>query len=382
MENLIRNKDDAREEFLKNPILNRYISVCCEECGTIEEAKLARLLNGNRHRITSQKEKILCYKCLRKEAAKTIRKRMLEKYGVENSFQLETVKEKMKKTCLEKYGVEFSSQSQNNKIKTAKAWKNKSDEERKNIAKKIKESYTEEKRKLAEEKRKKTCLEKYGTETPFLYGSKEFRELMKERYGVEHSMQSPSIREKSEKTFLEKYGAKHFAQSETYEKLMLEKYGSLSVGSRRYLYDNIFFDSLWELYFYLFHKDAGDIIIREPTKFTYTYRGITKKYYPDFSVNGKLFEIKSSFFFEDRDDTKKFIDPYGGDQDYADAKWNCMIEHNVEVISLTKIKPYIEYVETKYGKKFAENYYVGRLKTTQDNENTNLLLKEDNAGGK
>ena len=360
MENIIRNKQDALNEFLKDSITKRKVVICCELCGTVEDANIFRLVSKNKNTIL-QKEKILCYKCTRKQAAETAKQRNLEKYGVENVFQLSSIKEKIKKTNIEKYGVEFSSQSRNNKEKTTLAWKNKSVEEKRLITKKRKESYTEEKRKVAENKRKKTCLEKYGTETPFTYGSKEFRELMKERLGVEHSMQNDEVKDKATKTFLEKYGVKRFAQSEEYESLMIEKYGTLHLGSKKYFYDKLYFDSLWELYFYVYHKDKNDIIIREPITLKYKVGEITKKYFPDFSVNGKLFEIKSAFFFEDRDDTKKFIDPYNGNLDLADAKWDCMMKNNVEIISTTKIKPYIDYVETKYGKNFAENYFIGRL---------------------
>ena len=68
----------------------------------------------------------------------------LEKYGVENSFQSQEVKDKIKKTCLEKYGVENSFQSQE-------------------VIDKI----------------KKTCLKNYG---------------------VEHPQQNPEIAERTSKT--------------------------------------------------------------------------------------------------------------------------------------------------------------------------------------
>jgi glucan-binding YG repeat protein len=62
---------------------------------------------------------------------KKVKSTNLEKYGVENPFQSEEVKEKGKATCLEKYGVENPFQSEEVK-----------------------------------EKIKATCLEKYGVENP------------------------------------------------------------------------------------------------------------------------------------------------------------------------------------------------------------------------
>jgi hypothetical protein len=120
----------------------------------------------------------------------------LEKYGVENSFQSQEVKEKIKKTNLEKYGVENSFQSQEVK-----------------------------------EKIKKTNLEKYGVEHPLQ--SQEVREKFKvtclEKYGVENSFQSQEVKEKIKKTNLKKYGVKNSFQSqEVKDKIKttcLEKYG-------------------------------------------------------------------------------------------------------------------------------------------------------------
>lgn len=69
----------------------------------------------------------------------------LEKYGVENVFQLESVKEKSKQTNIEKYGVENVSQS-------------------KEISEKIKESISNLDKELINEKRKNTSLEKWGVD--------------------------------------------------------------------------------------------------------------------------------------------------------------------------------------------------------------------------
>ncbi len=80
----------------------------------------------------------LCKKC-------KLKKNNLEKWGVENVFQLESVKEKTKKTNLEKFEVEFISQS-------------------KLVQEKIKKSKSNLDNDLVNQKRKKTNLEKWGVE--------------------------------------------------------------------------------------------------------------------------------------------------------------------------------------------------------------------------
>ena len=80
----------------------------------------------------------------------------LEKFGVENPFQSEEVKEKSKQTMLERHGFEYPMQSEDVKNKS-----------------------------------KQTCLEKFGCEIP---------------------MQSEEVKKKSKQTCLERYGFKYVLQ--------------------------------------------------------------------------------------------------------------------------------------------------------------------------
>jgi len=93
----------------------------------------------------------------------------LEKYGVENVKQLETVKEKTKQTCLKKFG-----ETTNLKTKETK------------------------------ERIKITNLN---------------------RYGVEYTMQSEQLRAKRTKTFQKKYGVDEITSSKHFKKVCMERYG-------------------------------------------------------------------------------------------------------------------------------------------------------------
>ena len=87
----------------------------------------------------------------------------LEKYGVENVFQLDSVKDKSKKTNLEKYGCEFISQSAS-----------------------------------ILEKKQKNCLEKYG-ETHHLKNKSIYDKLVKtnlSKYGVDNISQHKDVKNK------------------------------------------------------------------------------------------------------------------------------------------------------------------------------------------
>jgi hypothetical protein len=63
---------------------------------------------------------------------------------------------------------------------------------------------------------KKTCLEKYGTETPFQCNEikNKIKETNKTRYGVEYVSQNEKVKEKQKNTCLERYGCENAFQNE------------------------------------------------------------------------------------------------------------------------------------------------------------------------
>lgn len=111
----------------------------------------------------------LCKNCKIKRTKET----NLEKYGVDNVFKSEQIKDKIKKTCFDKYGVEHHLRN-------------------KDILEKL----------------KKTNKDKYGVEYVFhtKEAVKKCKETMIEKYGVEYPLQSEFIMAKVRQTFLEKIG--------------------------------------------------------------------------------------------------------------------------------------------------------------------------------
>ena len=145
------------------------------------------------------------YSCSRKCSVSKSIKSNLEKYGVENIFQSEKIKDKIKDINLDKYNVEHYSQTKEykEKVKTThldkygKYYRNTDD---------YKESY------------KKTCLDKYGVE--HFSKTSEYKEKFKttslEKYGVEHYNKTDEYNKKCKSTSMEKYGVEHHTKSETY----------------------------------------------------------------------------------------------------------------------------------------------------------------------
>ncbi len=196
---------DNQKEYLKNEIIRLLNEVRYDE-EIYEELKLTK---GCYNRIKKE------YKIKRDNELhqKIIVRRLNDKYGVDNIYQLNTVKEKIKQTNLEKYGVEYS-------------W------QREDVKKQIKQTKLErygDENYRNDEKIKQTCIEKYGTESP--YASNEIKEKIKqtnlERYGSVSPFGNKNIFKKGEETKIKRYGNKTYNNSEKGKQTKIQKYGSL-----------------------------------------------------------------------------------------------------------------------------------------------------------
>ena len=161
--------------------------------------------------------------CKHKHRIETVTKTNLEKYGVENVSQLESIKKKKTETVFAHYGVYDYLNSEQNKH-------NMYDENG------VQKAQSKE----AKEKRKKTLLERYGTTDIFKINnghekalSKEGREKAKQtllkNHGVTSTRKLQKTKDTIKKTNLEKYGETSYSKTDEFkEKLKnhnIEKYG-------------------------------------------------------------------------------------------------------------------------------------------------------------
>jgi hypothetical protein len=373
----IRCCNDAKD--LKS---REWVEFTCEECGQ-EVKKQVRSIHA----------RLLCKGCQVKESLSRVdfsvvldrrKKTCLEKYGVEHTLQSKEHKEKSRKTCLEKYGREHFSGSQEWATKTRDTCLKRYGVEN------VLQNETIKTR--AREASKKTCLEKYGVDTPLKsqeirekrdrtmlerYGTTnpvanqeiaerrratirerfgfdsnlssesnrdKIRETCLEKYGVDWSSKSPEVREKMKKTLNKNYGVDCcFSSPEVRARIIKtleQRYGVSNACfiSRCYEYDNVHFDSSWELGFYIYCKDHNDSICRNQQPIQLKNG---KNFYPDFIVNEQLVEIKGNWLMEKED-----------------WKWKKLAcdEHNVRVISGSEISRYLSYVKNKYGKDYMKQF--------------------------
>ena len=97
-----------------------------------------------------------------------------------------------------------------------------------------------------------------------------------------------------------------------------------------YKFNNIIFDSSWELAYYIWLKDNNINFEYHPKySFEYEYNNIIHIYCPDFKINNEFYEIKGDMFFEN----EKMINPYNRNLDgKMQAKYECMIKNHVKII--------------------------------------------------
>lgn len=223
-----------------------------KECTVTKRAESTKAVHGEG-----------CFKGKLLEKAKSSN---LEKYGVENTSKLESVKEKTKKTNLQKYGkssylatdecrlqgskksmelygVDHFSKAEEMKAKSketsierhgdlfqkTKRWKDK-------VKKTCVERYGVEYVSMVDEfkaKKEKTMMERYGGKSPLSDErvKERAKTTLKENYGVDSALQSPIIMARMKKTCKERYGSEHaMANDEIKTKSIqarLDKYGTL-----------------------------------------------------------------------------------------------------------------------------------------------------------
>lgn len=186
---------------------NIKIRVKCDLCGDEKEV-VYKTFNKSGY----NEDYYLCKKCKCKINNK-------EKYGVENVFQIDSVKEKIKKTNIKRYGVDNISQSEQIKEKKIQTsiekygyehhLKNLNIVEKQKNTVKLKYGVDNVSQLLdIKEKKKETTLKNYDVE--YAHQSEKVLEKQKNnvklKYGVDYIFQNNDIKDKIKKTNLLKYG--------------------------------------------------------------------------------------------------------------------------------------------------------------------------------
>ena len=207
-------------------------------------------------------------------------------------------------------------------------------------------------------------MEKYGVKCVFQNPTirQKCMNWLHKKYGEQYInvFQVPAIKDRSKETLLTKTGFSNPMQDpavkEKVKQTCINKYGTYSV-SYRYIYNGIPFDSGWELCFYEYMTDHNRNV-KYPSGVFIEYKdakGNAKTYYPDFLVDDELIELKGKQFFKENGTMYcPFRRPDMPDDEYEDLcktyelKHQCMIEHNVKIVTDKEIQPILEYIQKKH----------------------------------
>ena len=186
------------------------------------------------------------------------------------------------------------------------------------------------------DKADETCRELYGDDYREKL-TKKSMETNRKNHGGLHNTQTKESQEKMKQTYFERTGYYHPSQNPK---------------TRRnhrtcYYYDNEEFDSSWELAYYIYLKDHNIQFEYHTISVPYEWNGKTHYYKIDFKVGDEYVEIKGDHLL------KKNVYTEDG---RCEAKYEYMKEHNITILSLEEIKPYLKYIKDVYGKDYLKSF--------------------------
>lgn len=272
---------------------------------------------------------------------KSSKEAVKEKFGVDNVFQLDLIKEKSKETKLEKYGDENYNNKEQQVI-TLK--KNNGDDYYVKLSKKrvevtLKKHGVEHHLQLDEfkDKMKKTNLEKYGVKNVSqLQEFKEKRtETMKERFGVENISQNESVKKQKKATSFKNFGVEHHLKNSE----MFIKHFKAQHKIKPYKDSGINYQGSYEKYFLELIEEKGLLSeVSSGDSFIYTFNGVEHTYYVDFKFRSKQIEIKSGWTYNKNGKDLEL-------QNINEAKWKSVRdlgENLIVLIGKSEIKGFIK----------------------------------------
>ena len=260
----------------------------CEHCGAECTMRAVNLRN---------RELFLCHSCQIKYS-KSLR----------TPEQKKLTHEKTVKTCLEKYGTINGGNSAEAMKKARETWaKNWGSEEEcfkqraikahKTFEEKYNGSYSTPE---IQAKTAKTLIDKYGSvEEAYKIRTQKAKETNIKNHGGHHNFVDKDWLKEKRNIMLDKYGVEYIAQSAEWQKKTSDKFECLGAVSGTWYYDNKYFDSFWEIAFYIVLKEHNIEFKYHPSLDLYytNEKGTISQYRPDFQIGDKLIEIKGDHFF-------------------------------------------------------------------------------------
>ena len=186
-----------------------------------------------------------------------------------------------------------------------------------------------------QEKTKQTCIERYGADSPFK--SKQVCDKIKqtciERYGVDNPFKFSYFQNKAKETNKKNHNGLYNSQTKEWSELTKTK------RKRLYKYDEIIFDSSWELVYYFYLKNNNIPFKYHPVSIEYKKNNIKKFYEPDFLVYNRFVELKGGHLLKDG----VLYNPFTKEKYFEKTK--CLKDNNVLLLTKDDIILYFNYAK-------------------------------------
>jgi acyl carrier protein len=341
----------------ENP--KKGMKTCSRKCADELKKKNSRetrncLFCNNEFEVRKKETKQLCSEQCRKEWAslpenieiriKNSKEAIKEKFGVDNVFQLESIKEKSKKTKSEKYGDENYNNLEKHKLTTFERYgvfhATQNEEIKKKVKNTIKERFgVEHHLQLPEiiEKQKQTNLKRYG----FYSASKndkiknKIKKIAQEKYGVENVSQNKEIKQKKKDTSLKNFGVSHHLK----DKEMFQKHQKSQYRVHKYKETELYYNGSYEKHFLELMEEKGLLNeIYNGDSFIYILNDCEHTYHVDYKFRNNQIEIKSGWTYNKNGKDIEL-------QNLNETKWNSVREKGENLIVLidkSEIKGFVK----------------------------------------
>lgn len=285
-------------------------------------------------------KKVLCSEACRKQwvslpknidnrinCAKTAIK---EKFGVDNVFQLDEIKQKSKKSKLEKYGDENYNNCQKMLVtKEEKYGKNYFEDFNNRISKVLFQQFGVThglQLDKFKDKQKATVQSKYGVDNVSQNEKikNKRKATIQDRYGVDYASQSEEIKKKIKETSFKNFGVDHHLKD--YNRL--QKHLMLSYKVYKYKDTNLTYQGSYEFHF-LEQLDKRGLLseVSNGSSFDYEFLGKKHVYHTDFVLRNEHIEIKSGWTY-DGNGTNELL------KELNHTKWGSVVAMGEKIIVL------------------------------------------------
>lgn len=253
-----------------------------------------------------------------------------EKFGVDNVFKLDSIKEKSKETKLEKYGDEFyCNREQQNKTLYEKYGVNYFNELNSKMVKKFEKEHGVPhplKLKQYRDKLKETTVEKYGVEnvSQNIQVKNKKNKTIKEKFGVDNISQNEDIKKKKKATSFKNFGVTHHLKDGE----MFQKHQKARFNIKSYKDSGIYYNGSYEKHFLELMEEVGLLSeVSNGDSFVYNFNYSEHTYHVDFKFRDKQIEIKSGWTYNKN----------GADlelQELNEVKWKSARDNGANLIVL------------------------------------------------